>query len=287
MSRTDGPSVLERVERYYDAVPRAEARAEAVGPFTLFISTGDSSFYARPRLGTTASIEPGDVTAVLARQRELRVPEAIEWVVEVTPSLSAAARTAGLDVAEIPLLVLDRPRAIPAPAGVRVRRVTADEPDLERLMAVAAVAFAHPGTTGGPAGTRERDALAAASNVDRSRLRRRLAAGATVMMVVEDRDGPIASGAHQPVDDTTEVVGVATLPAARRRGLGTAVTGALVDHALSSGLDLVFLSAAGDDVARIYERLGFRREARAGIATLDLDGYMVEVEAGMAEHRPA
>ena len=85
-------------------------------------------------------------------------------------------------------------------------------------------------------------------------------------MVAEDLDGPVASGVHQPVGDTTEVVGVATLPSARRRGLGAAVTAALVAHATASALDLVFLSAASDDVARIYERLGFRRVARAGIA---------------------
>jgi hypothetical protein len=44
------------------------------------------------------------------------------------------------------------------------------------------------------------------------------------------------------------------------------LTCALVSHALTSSLDLVFLTAASDDVARIYGRLGFRREALAGIA---------------------
>ena len=45
----------------------------------------------------------------------------------------------------------------------------------------------------------------------------------------------------------SEVVGVATLPAARRRGLGTAVTSALIEDGLGVGLDAVFLSA-GDKV---------------------------------------
>jgi ribosomal protein S18 acetylase RimI-like enzyme len=264
--RADARSIPERLEQYYDAAPRAGARTEAVGPFTLFVSTGDFPFYARPRLGLTTPIAPDDVTSVRARMRELGVPEAVEWVVETTPSLSAAARAAGLHVLELPLLVLDHPLAVPVPPGIRVRRVPADEPDLERILAVAAVAFAHAGTAAGTAGPSERDAVAAGSTLDRSRLRERLAAGATVMVVAEDRDGPIASGAHQPVGGVTEVVGVATLPSARRRGIGAAVTGALVGHAMASGLDLVFLSAASDDVARIYERLGFRRVARAGIA---------------------
>jgi predicted GNAT family acetyltransferase len=86
-------------------------------------------------------------------------------------------------------------------------------------------------------------------------------------LVVETRDGPVASGMHQPVGEVTEIVGIGTLPAARRRGLATVVTAALVHDAVASGVDLVFLSAEGDDVARIYERLGFRRVASAGIAS--------------------
>jgi predicted GNAT family acetyltransferase len=59
---------------------------------------------------------------------------------------------------------------------------------------------------------------------------------------------------------------VATLPAARRRGLGSAVTAALARRALDDGAALVFLSAAEEAVGRIYARLGFRRIATACIA---------------------
>ena len=143
--------------------------------------------------------------------------------------------------------------------------MTAGEPELDRIMAVAAVGFAHPGTAVGPAGPLDRDTIAAAT-VDRSRLRARLAAGSTVTMVAEGPDGPVATGSHQPVDGVTEIVGVATLPSARRQGIGAALTAALSADALAAGVRLVFLSAADDDVARMYERLGFRRIARAGIA---------------------
>jgi len=258
--------MLERLERYYDAVPRRSARAEAVGPFTLFVAAAGGPFYARPRLGLTTPIDGDDVRMVMARQRTLGVPEALEWVVETTPSLTDAARSAGLTVAELPLLILDRPLEARAPSGVQVRRVTAAEGNLERILAVAEVAFAHAGTAKGNAGQDERDVLAATNTADRSRLRERIATGAVVLIVAEDRDGPIASGMHQPVDDVTEVVAVATLPSARRRGAATAVTAALVLEALASGASLVFLSAASDDIARMYERLGFRRVARAGMA---------------------
>ena len=52
-------------------------------------------------------------------------------------------------------------------------------------------------------------------------------------------------------------------PAVCCLGLGAAVTALLVEHALSLGAETVFLSAASDDVARVYERLGFRRTGTA------------------------
>ena len=91
----------------------------------------------------------------------------------------------------------------------------------------------------------------------------RLRTGQSVIVVAEMPFGPVATGTLRPVGDVAEIVGVATLPAVRRQGLGGAVTGALVEIALQSGIELVFLSAASDEIARVYERLGFRRAATA------------------------
>jgi ribosomal protein S18 acetylase RimI-like enzyme len=146
-------------------------------------------------------VESADVAAVRARQRGLGVPEAFEWVAEVTPSLRLAAEAA------------------------------------ERQDAAALLA-----------------------------LRTRLRSGMTVMASVADDQGPLAVGSHQPVRDVTEVVGVATLPALRRRGLGTVVTHALAADALRRGCDIIFLSADDDAVARLYARIGFRRVGTALIA---------------------
>jgi predicted GNAT family acetyltransferase len=68
------------------------------------------------------------------------------------------------------------------------------------------------------------------------------------------------------VGAVSEIAGVGTLPAARRRGLAAAVTSALVGDALGRGIDVVFLSAADEDVARVYRRLGFEPIATAMIA---------------------
>jgi ribosomal protein S18 acetylase RimI-like enzyme len=217
-------------------------------------------------------VRADDVEAVRRRQRVLGVPESFEWVAEVTPSLRPAAERAGLEVHEHPLMVLDAAAFAAAaapllPAGVRVRIVDPEEPDLATLRALADVGFGSPGTAIGGAG---REALAAAAgHLDAAgvaALRERLRTGATVMAAAGDREGPLAVGSHQPIGDVTEVVGVATLPAARRRGLAAAVTHALVADALRRGCEVVFLSAGDDAVARIYGRLGFRRAATALIA---------------------
>jgi predicted GNAT family acetyltransferase len=88
-------------------------------------------------------------------------------------------------------------------------------------------------------------------------------AGLTVAAAARVSGVLAAVGWHQPLDGASEIVGVATLPAFRRRGLGAAVTGTLVADALERGVETVFLSADDDDVARVYARVGFRRVGTA------------------------
>ena len=181
--------MLERIEQYYDQVPRAAARIELIGPFILFVKQGGGwPYYARPTLG---------------------------------------ARTFAADD------VLGR------------------------------LAFDAPGTAIGEVGTA---GLAAAQpdsvEFDRERLRR----GLTVTAAAFNADGdPVASGSHQPLQGLTKIVGVGTLPAFRRRGIAAALTALLVDDALRR-VETVFLSANDAVVARVYERIGFRRLATACIA---------------------
>jgi GNAT superfamily N-acetyltransferase len=258
--------LLDEIEDYYDTVPRAGSDAEDLGPFTLFVSRGGWPYYARPRrgyAGPPATVQ--DVLAVRARQRQSGLPESFEWVDELAPGLIEAVEGSGLVVERLPLLSLVAPgEAAPVP-GVRVRIVAPDDPDLARITATVSLGFAAPGTQVGPAGPAERDAVDGAD--DRlEHLRERLRSGLTAMAVAEDASGPLAAGSHQPVSGVSEVVGVATLPTARRRGLGALVTAALVKDARTSGVRTIFLSAGSDDVARVYQKVGFVRVATACIA---------------------
>ncbi|MGW4809244.1 GNAT family N-acetyltransferase [Kitasatospora sp. NPDC004272] len=280
--------VLARLETYYDAVPRFSARAEEHGPFTLFVRTGQGwHYYGRPALDGPGAFTAEDVERVRARQRELGAPESFEWVHEVTPGLRAAVEAAGLEVHEHPLLVLDldappagataadappagATAADASPAGAaEVRVLDPADPLLAAAITLPHLAFAEAGTSVGAAGPEQ--LVEAVKNPDTeaavTRMADRIAAGRTVLVAAVGPDGePVASGCHQPVGEVSEVVAVATLPALRRQGLARLVTSRLVEHARSSGVRTLFLSASDAAVARIYESVGFRRIATALIA---------------------
>ncbi|MEU6075207.1 GNAT family N-acetyltransferase [Micromonospora sp. NPDC047074] len=267
--------LVDRLERFYDAVPRDATRTEEYGALVLFVRDGVGwPFYARPRRDADEPPSLADVTAVRQRQRELGLPEALEWVHEVTPGLLPVARSAGLSVLEAPLMVLD-PAALPAPAtltDVPLRVLDPAGPgfaaDVAARRAVAAVAFAAAGTERGEAGPAQRDA--AVAELDEAALdeeRARTADGRRLSVLAgTPAEGALASAMAMRVGDVAEIAGVATLPSARRRGLGAAVTATLARELLAAGTDLIFLSAGNEDIARVYLRVGFRRVGTACIA---------------------
>jgi ribosomal protein S18 acetylase RimI-like enzyme len=266
---TSPSPLIERLEQYYDAVPRRRASTESLGPFTLFIATVGWPYYARPALGGASPITADGVTAVLARQRELGVPQAMEWVDEVTPGLADTVESLGIGVHRCPLLVLDGP---PQGSAGSARILGIDEvDDLRTARAAISVAFDHEGTATGAEGIAERDASMSASSaeLDETTLMRmttgELRHAAAFVPGMPDL-GPVGGGSHTPVDGVSEIAGVGVLPAFRRRGLAGQVTYLLAADALAGGVTTVFCSAESDDVARVYQGIGFRRVGTACIA---------------------
>ncbi len=252
-------TILTTLERYYDTAPRASAAAEQVGPFTLFLRADADSYpyYARPTLGLPASeaLTADDVRRVRERQREVGAPETFEWVHETTPKLLPAAREAGLAVQECPLLVLAEPLPPSRPGTAEVSVLDADSDRVPGALAAVSAGFA---------GT---DDVAVRSETSVVRWRKQMAAGLIATAVAVDADGSvIGGGSHIPRDGTTELAGIAVLPRARGRGVGEALTRALVEDAAARGVETVFLSARDDTVARVYERVGFRRVGTACLA---------------------
>jgi len=260
--------MIQRLERYYDAVPRRRTRSEQVGPFTLFVAESGWPFYARPKLGGSDKIRPDDVRRVLDRQSELDIPRSIEWVDEVTPGLAEVVESTSIKVARCPLLVLD---GAPRGSAGTARTLGPDEIDtLVATRAAISVGFSYGGTTTGDAGIEARDAEIelARKKVDEDFLAslRMDAVRMAAVSVPEAELGPVGGGSYSRVGDVAEITGVAVLPAYRRRGFAAQLTYVLATDALVRGVATVFCSAESDDVARVYDGIGFRRVGTACIA---------------------
>lgn len=264
------PSLRARIEHYYATVPLVFAEAEEFGPLRLFVRRAAGAPYyggpnhAQPTAAGAAGVTGADIARVRARQRELGVPGAIEWLDEVAPAMRGLVESAGLPVLERPLMVLDRHLPLvppPLPDGVTLRALDADDPALPAALALPRLAFADVGTAVGRAGPTELSAIAATLTADGTveTVRPTLRAGHKVLVAALAPDGtPLAVGHYHPADGITEIGGIGTLPTARRQGLGAAVMAALATHARDHGVHTVFLAYAEEAVARIYARLGFR-----------------------------
>jgi predicted N-acetyltransferase YhbS len=258
--------LLDCIERYFAAAPLPDARIERAGALDVPIGDPAWPFPARPRR-EAGPVTTGDVRTALALQRAAGLPGALEWICEIHSEAESAARAAGWLVDERPLLVAADPVELLLPAGVRLYIVGADDPDLPRYERVTAIAAAHPG---GRADIREEPLDTSPEAQARiAVLRERIAAGRTVMMVAVEGGEPVAVGSSSPVtvdgSEVSEISGVATLPRFRGRGLGAGLASALVAHARDTA-QTVFLTAGDDDVARVYERVGFARLGTTGVA---------------------
>ncbi len=256
--------LFERVERYAAAAPLPDARPVPAGALDVPIGPPAWPYPARPRPGAGA-VGADDVRAAVALQEEAGLPAAVEWVHERTPSLDAAARQSGLVVSYFPLLVVADPVELLLPPGVRLYLVGAEDPALPHYQHLLETAFApHEEDT-----AEEGSDAGGPSDARTEVLRERVATGRTVLMVALEDGLPVGAGSHHPVDvdgtEITEIVGVASSPRRRGRGVGAALASALVAQATETA-ETVFLTAGDDDVARVYERVGFAWLGSTGVA---------------------
>ena len=244
---------LDVIEACYDAIPRVAATVEEVGPFDLFVPRPNTGwdFYARPRLGMDTEFTASDVRRVLDRQAELEIPRAIEWVLEVTPTLLPAVRDAAVaDVQLCPLLALTGP-VEPGEDPGRCDPLGSDHPDLPETIGAVEAAFSG------------RDEVTPREAGLRPDL---IASGDLVVVAAYDHDGRVVGGGSAaPRGTAAELMGIAVLPSARHQGHGAAITRALVDAVRRRGVETPYLSAASDDAAAIYRAVGFERVGTACI----------------------
>lgn len=243
--------LIDRIQSQLRASAAEAYDAVAIPPFTCFVNPDDPApgyNYAIPDEPLTG--DPGaalDDLAAFYRARD-RAPR-FEFLDDYAPGLSAALAGRGYRLEMRSYLMTCTPAEATHPPSlpdVVVRRLTDASPlsDFQALMTVQSRSF-------GPA-----DAPAAAPT-DAETFRRRFAA--TTFFVAE-LDGMIVSGGAYtpPSDGVTEVVGIATLPAFRGRGIAGLLTARITADAFAAGVDLAFLTAGDEKAGRVYGRVGYR-----------------------------
>lgn len=91
------------------------------------------------------------------------------------------------------------------------------------------------------------------------RLAHDLKTGTSVYLLAWIDWEPVGTGVSHLTGDAAEIVGVVTRNDRRRRGVAATVTSELVRRHFERGGDFVFLDAADERAALVYERLGFNR----------------------------
>lgn len=212
--------------------------------------TGDWFNYLRPlEVAADPSTWDADIQAAIARM----TAHGRDLVIVVDPqrtpdSTLAALHQAGLALAAKEIfMVIDQPSpSSPATSsGITIRPIGATD-DLDRYAQLWDFAF---GGTADPSDMAELQATFRAS----------LAAGDTRFFLALLEGHPVGTGALKVREGVAEIIGIATLPRARRRGVASAMVCHLVTRAHMSRATLTFLTVlAGSPAQALYRHLGFR-----------------------------
>jgi ribosomal protein S18 acetylase RimI-like enzyme len=171
----------------------------------------------------------------------------IEYNEALFPRLGPWLEALGLSLAERNPLMACRPDGFrpPAASDVTLHRLTAasDDADLEVFQTIR-------WTNGG-------DNEDAVPSVEQ--LRKELASTTSVYLLALLDGERAGTGVSHALEGVAEIVGVVTRADKRRRGVAATVTADLVSRHFATGGNFVFLDAANEGAARIYEGLGFRR----------------------------
>jgi ribosomal protein S18 acetylase RimI-like enzyme len=235
-----------RIQSYLRETARGSLEPVAVPPFTAFFHPNDPLRYFNYAIPD----EPvgGDLVAPLAALRVAfldrdRLPR-LEYVAEFAPGLAAALDEVGFEVElDTPLMTCPAERIAEPPAVAGLEIVQAVD-DPRTYLTVQRRGF------GGD------DKPEATDQQVEDWISRRRDGGTSLLGILDGRPVGV-SAATPPVDGLSEVTSIAVLAAARRLGVGAAMTAAASRGAAGHGATLLFLSPATDGSRSVYERVGF------------------------------
>jgi ribosomal protein S18 acetylase RimI-like enzyme len=187
------------------------------------------------------------VPKLKAAFKKHKSPLEIEFNDAAFPNVGAWLEAAGLKLAEKNPLMACRPEmfkpSINAEVHLTQLRATAIAAELEAFQQIR-------WTNGG-------DIKGNVPAVDT--LRVALGAPSSVFLLAWLDWQAAGTGVSHALNGAAEIVGIVTDKHHRRRGVASTVTSELVRRHFEGGGDFVFLDAAGDEAAAVYEKLGFSR----------------------------
>jgi ribosomal protein S18 acetylase RimI-like enzyme len=227
----------------------ADSELITVGPFKVVLSTTDepTSWVTLIDATATEAETAKGITKLRSTFKKQRTAFEIEYNEAAFPLVGPSLESAGFKLHERNPLMSCRPEGF--------KPLAASEVELTRLTSTskAAEMQAFHGLRSTDGGDKERDAPPI------ERLHRELAVAGSVFLLAWLDWEPAGTGVSHSLKGAAEIVGVVTRAEMRRRGVAATVTSALVARHFEAGGDFVFLDAANDDAAKVYEKLGFTR----------------------------
>lgn len=243
-------TLIDRLQAYLRQSARQRYDAFPVPPFTVFVHpSSDFSYvnYAIPDQPTSADL--GEPLAALRAtfDQHKRLPR-FEFIQEFAPDLAPALLAHGFEEESRTLFMICTPdtyRAAPAVPGLHITALSASSPvDLRDFITVQRQSFGSDWTP-------------PVTETDVAEFVRTLDTSPSFLARIDGQAAGVGS-LTAPIDRLTEIVGIGTQPALRRRGIAAAITAQALQSAFAQGVEIACLSAADANAGRVYERVGFQ-----------------------------
>lgn len=226
-----------RLQAFLRAVAAPGREVVEIPPFTAYFHPNDRLKYlnyAIPADG--AELDDASVERLREAFRQRNALPRLEWIDEAAPGVSAALEQSGMrEELRTPLMTL-APDELTEPDVDGASVAVAEPGDLREVADIQHVAFG-----GEPLAADEQPPTPS---------------GGAVLARIEGE--AVSAAAWTPVfDGHSEIVGVATAEAWRRRGLAGLVTAAAARAAFEAGASTCVLSPGDETALRVYARAGF------------------------------
>lgn len=238
---------ISRVQTYLRHRATESMGCHSCQPFSVFTNPNEQqSSFAIPDMPVDKAISQV-ITELQVYANKRNIPARIQAIEEYTPEFIAALRQAGFgEVWRQPVMIvtpqtLIEPEPIPGLSFVTLSSQSSWE-DVTEGWITNSLAFDEDPV--------EDDHLI-------EKFRRELA---TARAFTAKVDGvPAAACMFADVrKNVTEIVGVGTVAAFRRKGIAAAMSAFAVKTAFDMGVDMVFLTTESEAAARVYDRIGFK-----------------------------